>query len=79
MPDPAARNASASSCMALIISAFTSFVRWICALMMDTMFSLGMSGMTVPSRVTMPRDTLVMDGGSVTLHWRVRLRMSESS
>ena len=36
--------------------------------MMDTMFSLGMSGMTVPSRVTMPRDTLVMDGGSVTLH-----------
>ena len=36
--------------------------------MMDTMFSLGMSGMTGPSRVTMPRDTLVMDGGSVTLH-----------
>ena len=47
--------------------------------MMDTMLSFGISGMTVPSSVTMPRETLVMDGGSVTLHWRVRLRMSVSS
>ena len=62
-PEPAARSASANSCIAPISSAFVSFVRRICALMMDTMFSLGMSGITVPSSVTMPRDTLVMDGG----------------
>ena len=35
-----------------------------------------MNGAMVPSSVTMPRDTLVMEDGSVTLHDRVSMRMS---
>ena len=65
------RRASAKSCSAAASSAPLSFERWMCALMMPTTFSLGMNGATVPSNVTMPRDTLVMDAGSVTLHERV--------
>ena len=44
--------------------------------MMLTTFSLGMNGATVPSSVTMPRDTLVTDAGSVTLHERVSMNTS---
>ena len=44
--------------------------------MMDTTFWFGMNGAMVPSSVTMPRDTLVMEDGSVTLHDRVSMRMS---
>ena len=40
------------------------------------MLSLGMNGAIVPSSVTMPRDTLVIDDGSVTLHERVSASMS---
>ena len=70
------RSASARSSMAPASSSAGSFVRWMCALMMDTTFSFGMNGRMVPSSVTRPRDTLVMDDGSVTLHERVSMRMS---
>ena len=37
-----------------------------------------MNGPTVPSMVTMPRETIVMEEGSVTLHCRVSETMSVS-
>ena len=76
MPFDDERSERARSSIACASSPRTLFERWMCALMMDTTLSLGVNGAMVPSSVTMPRETLVMDAGNVTLHERVSKRMS---